>query len=172
MGRRIPVSVPPPGRLLAGRLLVGMLLAAILAACSSGPVRRVSEPAASIQQLTVQADGSWSIELRLQNYSSIPMRFDAVDLQLSVGGQAAGALRHRPGLEIGPESADIVTVPMTPESAARMLLADALAGGRGVDYAFEGSIEAAPADKGSARTWQVKRNSALSPTPGLPGVLR
>jgi hypothetical protein len=159
-------------RFLGSTVSLAVLAGLVLAACSSGPVRRVSEPAASIQQMTVQPDGDWSLNLRLQNYSSVPMRFDAVDLQLTVGGQPAGALRHRPGLEIGPESADVVAVTMTPESAARMLLADALAAGRGVDYEFEGSIEAAPADKGAARTYRVRRKSALSPTPGLPGVLR
>lgn len=148
------------------------LAVAALTACSSGPARRVSEPAASIQQLAVQADGSWSVSLRLQNYSSVPMRFDAVDLAVSVGGQAAGSLTDAPALEIGPESADVVAVRMQPASAARMLLADALAAGRGVDYALDGTISAAPADRGGARSYAVKRTSALSPTPGLPGVLR
>lgn len=156
------------------RILVSMVLLAIAlaAGCSSGPARRVSEPAASIQQLSVQADGGWSLSLRLQNYSSIPMRFDAVELQVSVGGQPAGSLLHRPALEIGPESADVVEVAMLPDSGARMLLADALAAGRGVDYALEGTIEAGPADRTSSRSYRVTRKSALSPTPGLPGVLR
>ena len=156
------------------RILVSMLVcAAVLAtACSSGPARRVSEPAASIQQLAVQADGSWSVSLRLQNYSSVPMRFDAVDIRVTVGGQAAGALRDRPALEIGPESADVIAIAMVPEAGARMLLADALAAGRGVDYELEGNIDAAPTDRGTARGYAVKRKSALSPTPGLPGVLR
>src|SRR5690606_3602572 len=48
--------------------LLATTAALLLAACSSGPVRRVSEPSASIQQLTVRADGSWSVDLRLQNY--------------------------------------------------------------------------------------------------------
>lgn len=154
-------------------LVPAVILAITLAtACSSGPVRRVSEPAASIQQLAVQADGSWRLSLRLQNYSSIPMRFDAVDLSVEVGGQAAGALQHSPGLEIGPESADVVLVDMQPDSGARMLLADALAAGRRVDYRLDGTIQAAPADRGSSRSYKVERKSALSPTPGLPGVLR
>ncbi|NLA66877.1 MAG: LEA type 2 family protein [Gammaproteobacteria bacterium] len=153
-------------------VLLALLAVLLAASCSSGPVRRISEPAASIQQLTVQADGSWSVSLRLQNFSSIPMRFEAVDLELEVGGQPAGALRHDAALEIGPESADVVEVALDPGSKARMLLADALASGRGVDYGFEGSIRAAPADRGSARSYTVKRSSALSPTPGLPGVLR
>ena len=153
-------------------LVAAVALAARLAACSSGPPRRISEPAASIQQLAVQADGRWSVSLRLQNYSSIPMRFETVELQLEVDGQAAGVLHETPALEIGPESADVISVDFDPASAARMLLADALAAGRGVGYVLEGSIEATPIDRGSGRSYRVKRSSALSPTPGLPGVLR
>lgn len=158
MGRRIPILFA--------------LLVLLLAACSSGPVRRVSEPAASIQQLTVRADGSWSVDLRLQNYSSIQMRFEALQLAVGVDGRAAGSLDDRPGLAIGPESADIVTVTLEPSADARMALADALASGRGIGYTLEGSIDAAPADRGSVRSYPVKRTSALSPAPGLPGVLR
>jgi hypothetical protein len=155
------------------RVIVALALAcALLTACSSGPVRRISEPAASIQQLTVAADGSWSLELRLQNYSSIPMRFDAIALKVRIGEQDAGEVRHQPALTIGPESADIVTVSLSPDAGARMLLADALASRRGVDYALDGSIDAAPADRGAVRSYDIVRKSALSPMPGLPGVLR
>ena len=57
-----------------------VLMAALSACGGGGPVKRVSEPAAGIQQLTVRADGSWSVDLRLDNYSSVPMRFDTVTL--------------------------------------------------------------------------------------------
>ncbi|MBJ6981110.1 LEA type 2 family protein [Luteimonas sp. MC1572] len=155
------------------RVLVTLALACVLlTACSGGPVRRVSEPAASIQQLTVAADGNWSLDLRLQNYSSVPMRFDTVTLDVRIGDQAAGQLLHQPALTIGPESADVVTIKMRPDAGARMFLADALASRRGVDYALEGSIDAAPADRGSSRSYRILRKSALSPMPGLPGVLR
>ena len=70
-----------------------LITAALVTACSTGPVRRVSEPAASIQQLTVEADGSWSIDLRVQNYSSIAMRFDHLQLEMQVNGEAAGSLQ-------------------------------------------------------------------------------
>ena len=160
MARRFPV------------IALALVATALLAACSGGPVRRVSEPAASIQQLAVQPDGSWSVSLRLQNYSSIPMRFDALDLALTVGGEEAGRLVDAPALEVGPESADVIAVGMQPGPLGRMLLADALAAGRGVDYALDGTITAAPADRGNARSYAVKRRSALSPAPGLPGVLR
>ncbi|MBB6599795.1 LEA type 2 family protein [Luteimonas sp. MC1825] len=155
------------------RVLLALALAClVLAGCTSGPVRRVSEPAASIQQLTVAADGSWSVELRLQNYSSVPMRFDSLTLDVRIGDQAAGKLLHQPALTVGPESADVVSVTMRPDAGARMVLADALASRRGVDYALEGSIDAAPADRSSSRSYRILRKSALSPMPGLPGVLR
>ena len=143
-----------------------------LAACGSGgPVRRVSEPVAIIQQLTVRADGSWSIELRLENFSSVPMRFDNVGLALAVGGEPAGTLQGRPSVTIGPESADVATLTMNPLPAARIVLADALARRHSVAYGFEGTLDAAP-ENGNSRIYQVKRTSALSPVPGLPGVLR
>jgi len=152
-------------------LLVASLVA-LLAACSSGPPRRISEPAASIQQLTVQADGRWSIELRLQNYSSIPMRFEGVSFDFKVGDEAAGTLAAQPALTIGPESADVVTVAFDPSANARLLLAGMLADGRGIGYRLEGTVSAAPADRGKARDYKTKRDSQLSPVPGLPGVLR
>lgn len=144
----------------------------VIAGCSTGPVRRVSEPAASIQQLTVAADGGWSAELRLQNYSSVPMRFDTVSVDVIVGDAAAGTLRATPALTVGPESADVLTIALSPHSAARIALADALASGRGVAYSLGGTLRAAPADRGGARDYPVKRTSQLSPVPGLPGVLR
>lgn len=148
------------------------LAAAVLAACASGPVRRVSEPAARIQQLTVQADGSWDIELRLQNFSSIPMRFDSVELQLTIDGQDAGTMRASPDLVIGGESADVTGITFAPSGAAKLAVADALATRRTVGYTLEGSITATP-DQGRQRRFEPDlRRSALSPAPGLPGVLR
>lgn len=145
----------------------------LLSACGSGgPVRRVSEPAASIQQLTVRADGSWSVELRIDNYSNVPMRFGAATLDLAIGGQAAGTLQGDLALGIGPESADVATLAVTPSSEARVLVADALAGRRSLPYALSGTVHAAPADGGQSRGYRVDRDSALSPVPGLPGVLR
>ncbi|QSX75178.1 LEA type 2 family protein [Lysobacter arenosi] len=152
-------------------LLLSLLTALTLAGCSSGPVRRVSEPSARIQQLTVRADGSWSAELRIENFSSIPMRFDAVDLALKVADTAAGSLRAQPGLSIGPESADVITVTLAPQAAAKLAAADALAAGRSLAYELTGHIDATP-DQGKLRSFEVERSSALSPAPGLPGVLR
>ncbi|ALN58895.1 MULTISPECIES: LEA type 2 family protein [Lysobacter] len=147
------------------------LLLALLAGCKTGPVRRVSEPAARIQQLTVKADGSWSVDLRIENFSSIPMQFDRLDLQLKLGEENAGQLQAQPALSIGPESADVVTLALKPAGGARIAIADALAGGRSVNYSLAGDIAATPSEA-KQRTFQIERSSALSPAPGLPGVMR
>ncbi|MCR6662609.1 MAG: LEA type 2 family protein [Luteimonas sp.] len=154
------------------RWIAVAVLVALLAGCAGGPVRRVSEPAASVQQLTVQEDGNWSIDLRLQNYSSIPMRFDRARFAFKVGDEDAGTLLAEPAITIGGESADVVTVAFTPSSIARIVLADALASGRGIRYSLEGAITATPDDRSRVRDYDFKRNSQLSPVPGLPGVLR
>lgn len=155
--------------LLSRTLAAG--LAALLAGCASGPARRVSEPAARIQQLTVQASGQWSVELRLENFSSVPMRFDAVDVALAVAGTPAGRLQASPALGIGPESADTVTVVLNADTAAKVVVADALAARRAVAYTLSGTVTATP-EEGRARSYAIERSSELNPAPGLTGVLR
>ncbi|MGH8031769.1 MAG: LEA type 2 family protein [Luteimonas sp.] len=153
-------------------LLCACVSVLLVAGCSSGPVRRVSEPTASIQQLTVKPDGGWSVDLRLQNYSSIPMRFDAVTLVLGVDGQPAGTLQGNAGISIGPESADVITLAHAPSAEARIAIANALSDRRGVAYVLEGSLQTVPDGKSARRFDEIKHSSALSPVPGLPGVLR
>jgi len=154
------------------RIRLGLLLAgiALLSACSSNP-RRISEPAVSIQQLTVRADGSWALDLRLQNYSSIPMQFDQVVLDVTVGDQSAGKLQQAINFSIGPETADVVNVTLQPSSLARIVVADVLAGGRSLPYELKGTVSATPENK-KQRQFEVEGRSTLNPAPGLSGVLR
>ena len=152
-------------------LAILALTCLVLAACSTGPARRVSEPAASIQQLTVQADGNWSVALRIDNFSSIPMRFDSLRLDLEVEDHVAGALVAAPALTIGPESADVVTVTLAPAAAAKFAVAQALAGGKSIEYSLQGTLTATP-DEERQRQFEMERDSVLSPAPGLPGVMR
>lgn len=154
---------------LALTLLVVMSL--LLAGCASGPSRRVSDPAANIQQLTVRADGSWSLDVRIDNFSNVPMRFDSIRLAMAVGDVPAGTVEGRAGLSIGPESADVATVVLVPSSAAKIVMADALARGAGITYSLEGTIDAG-LETGSLHGYRIKRSNALAPVPGLAGVLR
>ncbi len=150
-------------------LLVSVVLP--LAGCGGGPVRRVSEPAASIQQLTVRADGQWDVQLRLDNFSSVPMQFTNTDIQITFDNGAAGSLQTQPGISVGPESADVANATITPTADGRARIATALADGRSLNYTLSGSVDAAP-DGANSRKYKIKRDSALTPVPGLAGVLR
>lgn len=156
-------------RLYRGLILA--LFALALAGCGGGMVRRVSEPTASLQQLSVRADGSWSLELRLQNYSSIPMRFDRVALEVLLGEQSAGRIEQAVDLSIGPETADVVQVTLQPSSLAKLTVADVLAGRRSLPYQLKGKVWATPEQK-KQREFDLDARNTLSPAPGLDGVLR
>lgn len=157
---------------LRPRLALAFLVVASLAltACNK-TVKRVSEPAASVQELTVRADGSWTVALRLQNFSSMPMTFDNVSLQLKVSDEDAGQLQLQPALSIGGVSADVVNVDLKPSSGARLVMADALAGNRTLGYSLKGTVSATPQEK-KQRTFEIDNRSTLNQAPGLPGVLR
>ena len=75
------------------------------------------------------------------------------------------------GWEITRFERDVITVTLAPQAAAKLAAADALAAGRSLAYELNGHIDATP-DQGKLRSFEVERSSALSPAPGLPGVLR
>lgn len=107
-------------------LIVSMLCALLLAGC--GSVRRISEPTVNIQQLSVDKKDIWSIDLRLQNYSNVPMHFQRAMLSLETGSQVAGTLDVKISLLIGPESVDVTSVQLQPSALGKIAVADALAG--------------------------------------------
>ena len=152
-------------RLLACLALLATLT---LAACAGGEKRRINPPRASVQELAVQQDGQWRVSVRLQNFSSVPTQFADLDATLEVGGQRAGSLRLQPAIVVGPESADVAVVVLAPESGAKSAVAAALASGQSVRYRVSGQITTRE-PKGSYR---FEYDSALSPVPGLAGVLR
>lgn len=151
--------------------LVMSLLLALLAGCASTGGQRISEPAASIQQLSIDAQGQWQLALRLQNYSNVAMRFDEVNLAFRIAGESAAQLQASPALTVAAESAEILSISLTPGLAGKLQAADALANGRGFAYQLQGTIKAST-ENGKSRSYQIQRDSALSPAPGLPGVLR
>lgn len=148
---------------------LALFAALALAACSGdGVKRRINPPQASVQELVVQADGSWRVSVRLQNFSSVPTTFADVDAQLEVGGQPAGALRLQPALTVGPESADVAVATLAPQAGAKTVIAAALASRSGVRYRVSGQIRTS-LPKGS---YKSEYESVLNPAPGLTGVLR
>ena len=149
--------------------VVGVSL--VTASCATGPVRRVSDPAANLQQITVQPNGKWSVALRLQNYSSIPMRFQSTQLKMTIEGQEAATIALNTPITIGPESPDVVTLSVVPTLAGKSAVAESLTRRTTLNYKLQGTITATP-EGARVRTFNYSASSSLSPTPGLDGVLR
>lgn len=150
--------------------LILVLLCALLSACGGGGVReRVFPPTVSIQELAQQADGQWTLKLRLQNFSNVAMRFDAIEARLRVGSNDAGAVNLQPMLSVPPESAEIVDFMLMPAMAATNDVQAAAQGRGSVRYTLEGMIRSTEPDN---RRDEFKFESQLSAVPGLSGVLR
>ena len=115
-----------------------------------------------------QADGSWTLRVRIQNISTVPMRYERVEATLRIAQFEAGRLSLMPGVSVGPNSAETVETTLIPNAEAARAVQDALSSGRGVRYAFEGEI----ASSDPRRTDRFTHQSVLSPVPGLDGVLR
>lgn len=152
-------------------LLALLALLLPLTGCMGDLLKRVSPPAVAIQQLTVEADGHWRVQLRINNFSNLPMRFSTIALEVQVQGIAAGTLQATPNLDIGPTSADVTELRLLPTADARIALATALASGQGIAYALKGTVSAS-ADGARTRDYPLHADSRLNPAPGLSGVLR
>ena len=135
-------------------------LVGLLTACGGGPVRKVHPSTASIQQLTVQADGTWKIALRVQNYSTFSMHFSAIDAKLSVAGAEIGDLRIAPDIDIVGDNGDVV-------EATLKTSAKAPASG---DFAYQlkGTIDTSEPKE----SFKFDTSSRLSPVPGVPNTWR
>lgn len=144
------------------------LLVAALAACSSGPPKRVFPPQGSLQELRVEADGQWVARIRIQNFSTVPMRFSRVEATLSVNGEQATQLLLNPGLTVGPGSNEILEHRFTPAAGPKAAVEQALANRGSVRYQFTGRIASSEPVTDHPFDYQ----SALDPVPGLTGILR
>jgi len=139
-----------------------------VAGCASGPPKRVFPPQVSLKELQVQGDGQWVAQVRIQNYSTVPMRFSRLEATLSVNGQEATRISIDPGLSVGPGSNELVQHVFMPAAGPKAAVDQALANRRAVRYQLTGRI----ASSEPATDHPFDYQSALDPIPGLTGVLR
>ena len=112
-------------RALTATVLLGAALA--LTGCT-GLGTKLQPPTASIQQLTVQSDGTWATVVRVQNYSyDTGMHVYAIDAALSLDGKPAGRITLQPGLDIPAMDADTATATFKPDAQGATALAAARA---------------------------------------------
>lgn len=153
----------------AAFLLSILVLALFLAACSSGPRKRIFPPTASIQELRVTAEGQWRVQLRIQSFSNVPHTVSTLSARLRIGGVEAATLQLAPELTIGPQNAEVEEILLTPSPDAAARVNEALVAGRSVSYALSGTLTSTAPDK---RRDDFTFEGQLWPQPGLPGVLR
>jgi len=155
---------------LAARWMLLALLVGLIGACaSSGPKKRIFPPSASVQELRVLADGRWELQLRVQNFSTVAMRFDRIEAELLVGGDAAARIDQAIADTIPANSAEIVRIELQAAGSAAEAVRNALDNRRGVGYRLEGHLTTS--EPGNRRD-RFEFDSALTPMPGLEGVLR
>lgn len=145
------------------------LLVVLLAACGGGrEAKRIYPPQATLQQLTLLSDGQWQLQLRVENFSTVSMRVDAAELQLTVATLDAGRIALTPQLIVSPNSAEVLTVTLDPPATPRAAAALARADRTSLPYRLAGSLEIGE-PKGH---YDTEFESVLSPVPGLDGVFR
>ncbi|GAA0723419.1 hypothetical protein [Dokdonella soli] len=142
------------------QLSVTLALACLLTACGGGPTRKVHPSTASIQQLAVQADGSWKIALRIQNFSTFPMHYSSIDVKLGIDGKDVGELKITPDIDIVGNSGDVV------EATFRPLAKPAF--GSDIAYTLKGTIETSEPKE----SFKLDTSSRLSPVPGVANTWR
>jgi hypothetical protein len=106
--------------------------------------------------------------MRIQNFSTVPMRFSRVEASLAVGGAEASRVDLDPSLSVGPGSIELVRHTFTPAPGPKAVVDQALANRQAVRYQLSGRITSSEPPSEHPFEYQ----SALDPVPGLDGVLR
>lgn len=138
-----------------------VLISILLASCGSGPVKRVSPPTASVQELVIRADGSWHLRIRLQNFSNVPMTFDGIDAEFEVADQTLGSIKLPLKLDMPGETADVFETSLVEAAQSKAPTGD-------FAYRLHGTISSSD-PKGE---FKFERKSHLSPAPGLANTWR
>lgn len=150
------------------RSLFVVLFAVLLSACGSGgPVKRIFPPEARLQEIRLAEAGD-RMQLRVQSFSTVPSEVQAYDFVLEIAGVEAARFEGDASTQLLPQAAEIIELPLALDAAALARARQSLAAGTALRYRLHGTITVEPA----GRAYPIDYSSALSPVPGLTGVLR
>lgn len=155
---------PPSAFVIAATLL----LSACTATTSTGLIYRINPPGAQLAGLEIDVDGRGMMQLRLANFSTVPMRFAEVSVVLSIDGAAAARIDTAPGIVIPALSNDVIALSVAFEPAAQIRIAERSSGGGTLSYALSGYVRT---EEPNGR-FPVDFQSRLNPVPGKPGAFR
>jgi hypothetical protein len=149
------------------RVFVLTLVLSVLIGCGA-TTHPINPPNASIQQLNVLADGSWRIQIRIENFSDLTQHYSTFKAALRVADIAAADISLNPEIDIPGENADIVETTLAPNADARKAFLSGVKEPSGAEYELKGTIVIPKADK----EFKFEHKSHLSPTPGVPDQYR
>jgi hypothetical protein len=145
--------------------------AALLLAGCTGLGTKLQPPTASIQQLAVNSDGTWSAIVRFQNYSyDTGMHVYSIDANLTLDDKPAGHITLSPALDIPAMDADIATTTFKPDAAGAAALAAAKR--NAVQYELKGSLSVGKGTTGKAQPFKLDGKGYMSPVPGVSNIWR
>ena len=148
-----------------------MACAALLLAGCTGVGTKLQPPTASIQQLTVNSDGTWAAIVRFQNYSyDTGMHVYSIDADLALNDKPAGHITLSPALDVPAMDADIATATFKPDAAGAAALAAAKR--NAVQYALKGSLSVGKGMTGKAQSFKLDGKGYISPVPGVSNIWR
>lgn len=146
-------------------VLVPLLLA--LTACGGGPVKRVFPPEVRVQELRLGVDDA-TLLLRVQSFSTVPSTVERYALTLEIAGSTAAVLQGDAAMVVLPRAAEALPMTAVLDPAAVAQARESLARGTALRYRVHGTITVEP----HGRAYPIDYASALSPVPGIDGVLR
>ncbi|WIG54337.1 MAG: hypothetical protein OJF61_000123 [Rhodanobacteraceae bacterium] len=150
---------------------VALASAALMLAACTGFGAKLQPPTASIQQLTVNSDGTWAAVVRFQNYSyDTGMHVYAIDAELTLDGKPAGHVAFSPALDIPAMDADIATATFKPDTGGAAALAAAKR--NAIQYELKGTLSVGKGEKGGAQSFKLDGKGYISPVPGVSNIWR
>ncbi len=149
-------------------VLLALLGLATLAGCAGGgPPKRVFPPDARVQELRLSPGGA-TLLLRVESFSTVPSTLEAVALTLRLGDGVDLPLSATPGIAVLPQAAEVIELRIALPDSERQRVSDAIAQRRALRYRLSGTLRVDP----PGRDQPIDYSSALSPAPGLDGVMR
>jgi len=137
----------------------------------TGMGTKLQPPTASIQQLTVNSDGTWATVVRFQNYSyDTGMHVYSIDADLTLDNKPAGHIAISPALDIPAMDADIATVTFKPDAAGAAALAAAKR--NAVQYRLKGTLSVGKGNDGKPQPFKFNHRDYISPVPGVSNIWR
>jgi len=149
------------------RVVVLASVLSLLAGCGP-PLHPINPPSASIQQIDVQPDGRWKLQIRIENFSDKTQHYTQLKAQLRVSGLDAGELSLNADLDIPGENADVVETTITPAADVAKAFAEDVRQPNGAPYELKGTITIPAAGK----DFRFEHKSRVSPVPGIPNEYR